>query len=134
MICLIEITYSQKTVQKPLIWEMSKKYDICFNIYRASVDDALYGHLVLEIEGDSRSVHAAVEFLEKEGVKVDYIQSDILLDSSKCNHCGLCTEVCYTKALKKDDWQQVSLDMSRCIRCLKCIDVCPQKAIERNRT
>jgi ABC-type methionine transport system ATPase subunit len=80
VICLIEITYDANAVQKPLICNMSKRFDVCFNIYKAEVNELRAGTLVLEIEGDSREVHSAVEYLEDEGVTVSYIDSQIALD------------------------------------------------------
>lgn len=133
MISLIEISYTQGTVQKPLIWEMSKRFEIIFNIYRAYVSDDLSGTLVLEIEGSSKAVHSAVEYLESEGACVKYLEADIVLDRQKCNGCGTCVPVCYTRALKLDDWGQLQLDVSRCIRCYHCIDACEVHAIERSK-
>ncbi len=134
MICLIEITYAQNTVQKPLIWEMSKNYEIMFNIYRAQVDSDLSGHLILEIEGSSKAIHAAVEFLEASGAEVKYMESDLILHEDKCTRCGACISVCYTRALKIDDWNNIQLELSRCIRCNQCLEVCQEGAIERSRT
>lgn len=133
MICLIEITYSQNTVQKPLIWEMSKRFEIMFNIYRAQVDSDLSGHLILEIEGSSKAVHSAVEFLEESGAHVKYMEADLMIVDEKCTSCGDCVKVCYTRAMKFDDWNHLQLDVSRCIRCNQCIEVCRENAIERKR-
>lgn len=133
MISLIEITYTHNTVQKPLVWEMSQRFEIMFNIYRANVDSDLSGHLILEIEGSSKAVHSAVEYLEASGAQVKYLEADILINRGKCTACGACVDLCYTRALRIDDWQQLQLDPSRCIRCYRCIEACPEQAIERSR-
>ncbi|MCK8058318.1 MULTISPECIES: NIL domain-containing protein [unclassified Fusibacter] len=131
MMCKIEITYDSKTVQKPLIYEMTKRYDIVFNIYRAIVDEQFMGHLILEIEGASKAVNQAIEFLELEGVQVEIIQTQIVIDRLRCHQCGACAGACFTRALKIGEDSGLIFDKSRCISCYNCIEACDVQAIEK---
>jgi len=45
---------------------------------------------------------------------------------SKCDNCGVCVEICPTKAIAKETPRKT--DKKRCISCTACISVCPQKA------
>ena len=47
------------------------------------------------------------------------------VDQTKCNHCGLCKQVCPTDINISDDPNSM-----QCIRCLECLKVCPVGAID----
>lgn len=79
MMSLIEIIYTKDTVQKPLVYEMSRKFEVVFNIYRAHVTGDCSGHLVLELEGSSKAIHGAVEFIEAAGARVCYLEPSAIV-------------------------------------------------------
>lgn len=49
--------------------------------------------------------------------------------NKKCTSCGLCSEICPTKAIKvinkKPKWS------NKCEQCMRCMNLCPQNAIEQ---
>lgn len=49
---------------------------------------------------------------------------------SDCSFCGLCKEICPSKAIEKIDKSEKALiyDESKCIYCGKCVKVCPTTA------
>jgi len=53
-------------------------------------------------------------------------------NSSKCSFCGLCKEICPSKAIIKIDKNEKILifDEDKCIYCGKCVKVCPTSAWE----
>ena len=49
-----------------------------------------------------------------------------MIDTSKCNGCGLCAKNCKASCI---DSKNHAIDYSRCVVCLDCIDKCRQGAI-----
>ncbi|HEX8324663.1 MAG TPA: NIL domain-containing protein [Tepidisphaeraceae bacterium] len=72
-------TFPTKTeVQRPVIWEMSRKYpDVVFDIRQASVQDEI-GIMAVLLEGEAEQVRAAVEFCRKAGLQVDPIEKTVI--------------------------------------------------------
>ena len=50
-----------------------------------------------------------------------------VIDTSKCNGCGLCAKNCKASCI---DSKNHDIDYSRCVVCLDCIDKCRQGAIK----
>jgi len=49
-------------------------------------------------------------------------------DSSACNSCGKCVEVCPVKAITMVNGKAV-IDVGKCNKCGKCAIICPNDAI-----
>ena len=49
-----------------------------------------------------------------------------VIDTSKCNKCGLCSRNCKSACI---DFKNHSIDYSRCVACMDCIDKCSRGAI-----
>ena len=45
-----------------------------------------------------------------------------------CDDCGICVDVCYFKARKKDNGQLI-IEQDNCYGCGLCIDACPEGGI-----
>ena len=66
------LTFDSKGVRRPLIWEMSKKFDVVFDIRSATVTPQL-GLMAIELSGDGVIIAATVKWLRRRGVQVDPI-------------------------------------------------------------
>lgn len=53
---------------------------------------------------------------------------DVSIDKEKCNDCMLCTKVCPTMSLEKQDVEKGKPSIT-CMKCGKCIDSCKRSAI-----
>ncbi len=51
------------------------------------------------------------------------------VESSACNACGACIDICPNDAIEFDKNGKAIIDQTKCIQCAKCIPVCPQGAI-----
>lgn len=71
------LTFGQKIVQKPIIWQLGKEFDVVTNIRTAEVKEDM-GLVGLEIDGESEQVEAAVHWLEEQGVHVEPIEQSVL--------------------------------------------------------
>ncbi len=73
----LDLIFPEELVKKPVIWEMSKKFDVIFNIRRARVTETT-GELVIELDGENEILDGAIEWLRKKGIKVKPVTHDVL--------------------------------------------------------
>ena len=67
-----------KEVQRPVIWEMSRKFpDVVFDIRQASVQDEI-GIMAVLLEGEADQVRDAAEYCRSVGLKVDPIEKSVI--------------------------------------------------------
>ncbi len=71
------LMYPPKLIQKPLIWELSKKFPLTTNIRQASVTDEI-GIVSLELDGKRADIKAAIKWLEKIGVSVEPVEINVI--------------------------------------------------------
>jgi len=71
------LTFAAERAKRPLIWELSKKYDLIFDIRSASVTDKV-GIIALELTGERKTIEAAVKWLRRKKVEVDPIELDVI--------------------------------------------------------
>ena len=62
-----------RLITRPLIWELSKKFEIVTNIRQASITDEV-GIVSLSLAGEHDQIKAAIEWLEELGVKVEPVE------------------------------------------------------------
>jgi ABC-type methionine transport system ATPase subunit len=67
------LTFSAEGTRKPLIWEMSRQFEVIFNIRNASVTPSI-GIIALELEGERTIIQKAVAWLEENGVQVEPVE------------------------------------------------------------
>ncbi|PLX48125.1 MAG: (Fe-S)-binding protein [Desulfobulbaceae bacterium] len=123
--------FPKETGDKPIICELVKKYDVDFNILKATILPGNDGLMVLELTGHRSNVKKALEFLQNYGVKIEPISTIIRRDDSHCIQCGACTGICPTHALYLDRTDMsVLFDPDKCTGCGLCVAVCPVRAME----
>lgn len=64
------LTFSATHVKRPLIWELSQKHSVVFDIRSASVTPEV-GLMAIEFTGSLKQIDAAVTWLQRRGVQVD---------------------------------------------------------------
>jgi L-aspartate semialdehyde sulfurtransferase ferredoxin len=67
------LNFNRGMVTRPLIWEMSRKFDVVFNIRQASVTKDM-GIIALEIEGERQTVKDAIAWMETQGIEVEPVE------------------------------------------------------------
>ncbi len=73
----VYLTYQKRLLNKPVIWEASKKFDVIINIGTASVSGDL-GLVGVELEGTGSEVESLIKWFKKKGVKVEPIEQTVL--------------------------------------------------------
>jgi hypothetical protein len=69
---------SRSEVEKPIIWQMSRKFpDVVFDIRQASVQNEI-GIMAVLLSGSETDVNAAIAFCRANGVQVDPIEKSVI--------------------------------------------------------
>ncbi|MDP8234572.1 MAG: 4Fe-4S binding protein [Candidatus Saelkia tenebricola] len=127
----IVLHFPHSLVNKPILHKLSRDYELEFNILRASITPDEEGLLVLELKGDEPDYKNALEYLKKEGVKVQTLAQDVIMDEEKCTHCGVCVPMCPVLAFHVEpETKKVIFIQDECIACGVCVDICPMNAME----
>ncbi len=71
------LMYPPKLITNPVVWELGHKFPVVTNVRQASVTDEI-GIVCLEISGPANSVKAAIQWLEKQGIKVEPIEIGVI--------------------------------------------------------
>lgn len=123
------LKFGPETVNHPAVYELIKTFDLHINILKASINYNMKGELLMDVEGDSDRITAAMAFLEGLGIQADFVLKSIRIDEEKCVHCGLCTSVCSSRALFLGTDGRLNFEQNRCVGCNLCIKACPSRAI-----
>jgi len=70
----LELTFPEKLIKKPIIYQLVKEYDVIPNIRRANVDEKC-GWMVLELSGQDEQLENAFTHLQDLGVEVEFLDS-----------------------------------------------------------
>lgn len=117
--------FPKEVVDKPIITQIIKKFDVTVNILRGKVDkDA--GELVVDISGER--VDEAIQYLRTTGVVVMPITKRVFFDADKCISCGACISLCPNALYFDENWK-IQFDDNKCILCKACIKACPIQVI-----
>lgn len=71
------LMYPAKLIQRPLLWQLAKKFEVVTNVRQASINDEI-GLVCLELDGKRLEIKNAVKWLEKQGVKVEPIEINVI--------------------------------------------------------
>lgn len=71
------LMYPAKLIQRPVIWELSKKFPVIFNLRQVNVSEEI-GIVCLEIEGRRAEIKDAIKWLESQGIKVEPVEINVI--------------------------------------------------------
>jgi ABC-type methionine transport system ATPase subunit len=71
------LTYPKALVKEPLIYQMTRKFDLVFNVRSASVSEEI-GIIALELDGTPETIDAAVAWFREHGVTVEPIEKNVI--------------------------------------------------------
>lgn len=73
----VKLTFPPDLIKEPVIYRVSKQYDVVPNIRRARVTrDA--GEVVLELEGEETNLEQGIVYLTDLGVKVEPVTGNLV--------------------------------------------------------
>ena len=71
------VSFPESLVDRPLVYEIVKNFDVVPNIRRANVEGHS-GWIILELAGDADARSAAVAYLEELGCTVNRMEGDVV--------------------------------------------------------
>lgn len=71
------ITFPEKLVKEPVIYNLGRKFSIVTNIRRANIDER-FGWVILEMTAGQGELDQGIKYLESLGVRVDPVESDVV--------------------------------------------------------
>jgi len=127
---ILKLRFPVTEVQKPIVCNLAREFDLWFNILNAGILPRKEGFMVLEISGSRENFTEGLNYLKRQGVDVQNASQEIERIETKCTHCGTCTAVCPTGALYVERPQmEVKFDRQKCIVCELCVPACPPRAM-----
>ena len=105
----IKIYFSKNQSDKPITYEIVKKYDVMFNILHANISYGNEGTLVTEVSGEADNVKKALAYLDELGVRYKRYTKSIIREEDACINCGACTAVCPSGALTMNELDGIKL-------------------------
>ena len=73
--CRVFLTFPQRLINEPIIYDIGQKFDIITNIRGASVTDET-ALVALQIEGEQAEVDTVVAYMVDRGVKVESLENE----------------------------------------------------------
>lgn len=127
----VVIRYPAEFVERPIIYELVKRYDLMLNILKARIFPRREGVLVLELSGEKENFDNGIRYLKGLGLVVEPLAKSVSQNKEKCVHCGACIAFCPTSSLyiDKESWK-VLFEPERCNGCELCVSACPVRAME----
>ena len=115
---------------QPVVYRLTRDFNLMFNILRASVSPGQEGLLVLELTGERADYDKGMQYLRETGIQVQPLSQDVLRDETRCTHCGACVTICPAGAFTRDSaTQEIAFDHNRCVLCGLCVKACPPHAM-----
>jgi uncharacterized Fe-S center protein len=86
------------------------------------------GHMVSLFGGAIKNISMGfASRAQKQRMHSDYHP---VLNHKKCTRCGICVEICPTKAAGISEPDYPVYDLKKCIGCAQCIAMCPELALQ----
>lgn len=73
----VHLTFPEKLIKEPIIYNLGKNFDIVTNIRRANVENRA-GWMVLEMTAEPETLRKGIEYLRNLGVEITPIEGDVL--------------------------------------------------------
>ena len=73
----VRLTFLDRLIKEPVVYQLGKKFDIVTNIRRADIQEGI-GWVILELEGDDDEISSGLEWVNSTGVRVDPVSGDVV--------------------------------------------------------
>jgi hypothetical protein len=71
------LMYPPRLITTPVIWELGRRFPLVTNVRQASVTDEI-GIVCLELEGERAQIKSAIQWLEKQGIRVEPVEINVI--------------------------------------------------------
>lgn len=126
----IHLTFPPDLAGNPLVCNLTRLFDLSFNIMKAQITPRKEGYMTIELIGTEDNYKKGVSYLKENHIKVSSVAQRISRDEESCMHCGMCTAICPNNSLHNDrEARIVIFDKERCTACGMCVRICPVNAM-----
>ena len=126
----VRFQFNPDDVNKPVIYLLSRDYNIVFSILQADIRPGRGGRTILDLTGEEDDMRRGLEFVHSENIRVSELATAVTWNDDKCLHCGMCTAVCTHQALRLDpETAELSFNNANCVVCEMCTHACPTGAL-----
>jgi len=73
----VKLTFPQNLIKEPVLFSMSKQFNVMPNIRRARITETV-GEMVLELEGEEDDLGKGIAFLKEKGIEVEMVEGDVI--------------------------------------------------------
>lgn len=73
----VKFTFPPKLIKDPIIYLVGKNFKLTTNIRRAEVEENK-GWVILELEGEEAEIKKGLDWVAKQGVRVDPVTGDVV--------------------------------------------------------
>ncbi len=73
----VRLTFLDRLIKEPVVYQLGKKFDIVTNIRRADIQEGI-GWVILELEGDDAEIDRGLDWAREVGVRVDPALGDLV--------------------------------------------------------
>ncbi len=73
----VRLTFPDRLIKEPVVYQLGKKFDIVTNIRRADIQEGI-GWVILELEGDDAEIDRGLDWARTVGVRVDPALGDLV--------------------------------------------------------
>jgi len=127
----VVLHFPHEQVDKPIVSRLVRDFEMDFNILKAQITPREEGLMVLELVGEESNFQRCLRYLEEQKVTIQPLSQDVRRNEERCTHCGACTGICPTNALRLDrESMEVVFDDESCVACELCVRICPPRAME----
>ena len=126
----IVLHFPPNVTGQPVVYRLTRDFDLSFNLLKASVSPGEEGLLIMELSGEQENYDRGIQYLIETGVKIQSLSQDVIRDEARCTHCGACINLCPTGAFSLEPkTRNVLFDHAKCVVCGLCVKACPPRAM-----
>ncbi len=125
----IHLSFPSGLSTEPIVCNLTRLFDLDFNITKAQISSKREGFLILELLGSAVNCEKGITYLKERGVQVMPVAQRIFHNETQCMQCGECTAMCATKALYMGPDRKLMFDKEKCTVCEICTKICPVHAL-----
>ncbi len=127
----VRLIFPPRVSSEPVVCQLTRLFDIDFNIIRAKITPREQGFLTLELLGCKKSCEEGIAYLKEHDIEVQYASQCVEHVTELCMDCGMCTSMCPTSAVSVDPTtRKLVFEQDKCTACGRCILVCPVRALQ----